>query len=208
MSATLLSVRGIAMRFGRRPVLDDVSFDLDAGRCVALVGENGAGKSTILRIVVGLLRPTSGEVVRHARLGYCPQAPLVFDGLTVEENFRWFAAAYGLESDRWPATATRLLEQFNFARERRTLVGVLSGGTKQKLNLAIALLAEPEILVLDEPYAGFDWDTYQRFWSLADELRATGRAIVTVSHFVFERERFDQVLMIHEGRLTVAESRV
>jgi len=202
MSAALLSARGIGMRFGRRCVLDDVTFDLAPGRCVGVVGENGAGKSTLLRILVGLLRPTSGRVERHARLGYCPQAPLVFDGLTVDENFRWFAAAYGLEHDQWRATAERLLARLDFARERRQLTGVLSGGTRQKLNLAIALLADPEVLVLDEPYAGFDWDTYQRFWVLADELRADGRAIVTVSHFVFERERFDRVLVIRDGRLT------
>jgi ABC-2 type transport system ATP-binding protein len=203
VSAALISARGIGMRFGRRRVLEDVSFDLEPGRCVGVVGENGAGKSTLLRILVGLLRPTSGRVERHARLGYCPQAPLVFDGLTVEENFRWFAAAYGIEEDRWRATSEWLLERLNFARERRQLTGVLSGGTRQKLNLAIALLADPEVLVLDEPYAGFDWDTYRRFWALADELRAAGRAIVTVSHFVFERERFDRLLVVRDGRLEV-----
>jgi ABC-2 type transport system ATP-binding protein len=206
VSAALLRACGIGMRFGHRRVLEDVSFDLEPGRCVGVVGENGAGKSTLLRILVGLLRPTTGEVERRARLGYCPQEPLVFDGLTVEENFRWFAAAYGLRDDQWRPTAERMLERLDFARERRRLTGVLSGGTRQKLNLAVALLAEPEVLVLDEPYAGFDWDTYQRFWALADELRAAGRAILTVSHFVFERDRFDQLLVVRGGRLAVEEA--
>lgn len=193
------------MRFGSRAVLDDVSFQLGRGECVGLVGENGAGKSTLLRIVVGLLHPRSGAVHRHGSIGYCPQEPLVFDGLTVDENFEFFAAAYGLPRERWRPAAAVLAEALNFERERRKPVGILSGGTRQKLNLAVALLPNPDVLILDEPYAGFDWETYLRFWQLAAALRAEGRSVLVVSHLVYERQRFDRLLELHDGKLRPAQ---
>lgn len=200
----LIEAVGIGKAFGSRRVLGDVSFQLDRGECVGLVGENGAGKSTLLRILVGLLQPNSGVVHRRGRVGYCPQDALVFDGLTVDENFEFFAAAYGLSRQAWRAAAGPLTDRLNFTRERRTEVGALSGGTRQKLNLAVALLADPDILILDEPYAGFDWDTYLRFWELAADLRANGRSVLIVSHLLHERQRFARLLELHEGKLRVA----
>ena len=202
----LLEAAGIRMGFGAHRVLDGVSFQLGRGECVGLVGENGAGKSTLLRILVGLLHPHSGAVNRRGTIGYCPQDALVFEGLTVDENFEFFAAAYGLSGERWRAAAGLLTDGLNFVRERRKQVGALSGGTRQKLNLAVALLANPDVLILDEPYAGFDWDTYLRFWRLAAELRAEGRSVLIVSHLVYERQRFDRLLELHEGTLRPVET--
>jgi len=204
-SSSLLDVRHVAMAFRRRRVLDDVSFTMGRGEHVALVGENGSGKSTLLRIIVGLLTPSFGAVHVEGKLGYCPQEPLVFEALTVDESFRYFASAYGLdgpEGARWMARRDALLEQFRFGQHLRTPVSELSGGTRQKLNLAIALLHEPDLLVLDEPYAGFDWETYLRFREFAEQAAAAGTGILVVTHLVYEPARFHRVLELAGGRLS------
>jgi ABC-2 type transport system ATP-binding protein len=195
----LLTVRHIAKAFGRNRVLVDVALKVVPGEIVGITGENGSGKSTLLNIIVGRLRPDSGSVAAAGRIGYCPQEMLVFDTLTVRENFRFFAAAYGRPD--WPAGMDVLLGRFNFARYVDTPVSHLSGGTRQKLNLAIAYLHEPEILVLDEPYSGFDWETYLHFWELTAELREQNRAVLVVSHFVHDRSRFDSLYRVAAGRL-------
>jgi ABC-type multidrug transport system ATPase subunit len=138
-------------------------------------------------------------VRRAGRLGYCPQETLVFDRLRVAENFRYFAAAYGIAD--WRAAMRRWTARLRFAADERRPAAVLSGGTRQKLNLALALLHEPDLLLLDEPYAAFDWETYLRFWELADELRAARRGVLVVSHFVYDRERFDRVVELRDGVL-------
>ena len=200
-SNRLIAAHSVSKSFGKRQVLNAVNLDIAAGLTVGLVGENGSGKSTLLRILVGLLQPTSGNVERCGHIGYCPQEALVVDGLTTEENFRYFAAAYGLPASRWRPRVEFLLDRLHFAADRQQLVSALSGGTRQKLNLAIALLHEPEMLVLDEPYAGFDWATYQRFWQLAHELRVQGTTILVVSHLIYDRSQFDHVVELRDGRL-------
>lgn len=200
-SNRLIAARSVSKSFGKRQVLRGVDLDIDAGLTVGLVGENGSGKSTLLRILVGLLQPTSGIIERCRRIGYCPQEALVIDGLTADENFRYFAAAYGLPASRWQPQVEFLLDRLHFSVDRQQLVSALSGGTRQKLNLAIALLHQPEMLVLDEPYAGFDWATYERFWQLAHELREQGTTILVVSHLIYDRSEFDRVIELRECRL-------
>lgn len=203
---TLIAAHNVSKSYGKRQVLSGVNLDIAAGLTVGLVGENGSGKSTLLRILVGLLQPGSGTIERYGRIGYCPQEALVVDGLTTDENFRYFAAAYALPASRWRPRVEFLLDRLHFAADRQQPVSALSGGTRQKLNLAIALLHEPEMLVLDEPYAGFDWATYQRFWQLAHELRAQGTTILIVSHLVYDRSEFDRVVELRDGRLEEAVS--
>jgi ABC-2 type transport system ATP-binding protein len=203
-SAVALNVCDVARAFGRRQVLDGVTFSACRGEMIGIVGENGAGKSTLLRILAGLLRPDRGRVELYGRIGYCPQDPQVHFGLTVEQNLEWFHAAYHLP-DRHRAEA--LMDVLALGRHRRVLVGELSGGSRQKLNLVLALMHDPDVLLLDEPYQGFDWETYLRFWDLADESRRAGRVIVIISHLVFERQRFDTVLRLHGGVLTPETAR-
>jgi ABC-2 type transport system ATP-binding protein len=193
------ALRGVAKRLGRRPVLRDVSLELEPGRLVAIVGENGAGKSTLLKILVGLLRPDAGTVELSGRLGYCPQEPILQDNLTVLEHFRLFGAAYGLGG--WREQAGALLERFRFGCHTNDLAGRISGGTRQKLNLCLALLHDPEVLVLDEPYAGFDHETFSRFWIAAAQLRARGAAVLVVTHLVEDERRFDAVHSLEDGVL-------
>jgi ABC-2 type transport system ATP-binding protein len=203
-SAVALNVCDVARAFGRHHVLDGVTFSARRGEMIGIVGENGAGKSTLLRILAGLLRPDRGRVELSGRIGYCPQDPQVHFGLTVEQNLEWFHAAYHLP-DRHRADA--LMDVLALGRHRRVLVGELSGGSRQKLNLVLALMHDPDVLLLDEPYQGFDWETYLRFWEVADESRRAGRVIVIISHLVFERHRFDTVLRLRGGVLTPETAR-
>ena len=195
---TALAARGIRKSFGRRQVLAGVDLDVAPGELVAVVGENGSGKTTLLRILAGDLRPDAGSVAVGGRPGYCPQAVVLDEALTVDQNIRYFQAAYGIGStDR----AGELIERLGYADCRGQRVGTLSGGTKQKLSLTLALMHDPPVLLLDEPYQGFDWETYLAFWDLAAELRERGTATVVISHLVFEQGRFDRICHLKNGRI-------
>jgi ABC-2 type transport system ATP-binding protein len=199
MDTFVLRVRDLEKSFGRHKVLRGVSFEVAPGTLVGIVGENGAGKSTLLKILAGELRPNSGQIVRRGAQGYCPQQVVVHDGLTVNQHLDYFRAAYGLRDLH---RAEELLEHLGYAAYRTSLVKTLSGGTKQKLNLTLALMHRPQVLLLDEPYQGFDWETYLRFWDLTSELRAQGCALLVISHLFFEQHRFDALYQLRQGRLT------
>ena len=145
------------------PVLGGATLHVDAGELVGLVGENGSDKSTLMQIIVGLMGRDGGAVDRPPRLGYCPQLPLLWDKLTIAEHFELFAQAYGLDPVAARASRDALLQELRFEKYLGYCVEALSGGTQQKLNLALALMHQPQLLLLDEPYSGFDWDTYLRF---------------------------------------------
>jgi len=174
------------------------------GELVGLVGENGSGKSTLLQIVVGLVGRDSGSVERPGRLGYCPQLAMLWDKLTVDEHFALFARAYGMSDDARGQAVSDLLDELQFERYRSYRVEALSGGTRQKLNLALALMHEPQLLLLDEPYSGFDWETYSRFWEMSERRRDNGMGILIVSHLLAERGRLDRIYTLRDGR-TVRE---
>jgi ABC-2 type transport system ATP-binding protein len=125
---------------------------------------------------------------------------VVNDNLTVGQHLRYFAAAHRLASLR---RADELVELLRFGRFRGQVAGALSGGTRQKLNLTLALLHDPDVLLLDEPYQGFDWETYLRFWDIAGDLRTRGTAIVVITHLIIEQDRFDLLADLADGRLTV-----
>ncbi len=199
-SLPLLRVAGLSGGYLRKTVFRDVSFAAFPGEILAIVGENGAGKSTLLRVLVGLRPATSGTIEVRGSLGYCPQELTLFEMLTVRENLRIHAAAHGL--DPWEPVMDHWLDRLSFADHRDTLISRLSGGTRQKLNLSLALLHGPSVLVLDEPYAAFDWHTYLRSWEILEEMRAAGCAVLVVSHLVFDLSRFDRVLELRNGRVS------
>lgn len=194
--------RGVWPRRRVLPVLRGADLVVEAGEIVGLVGENGSGKSTLMKILVGALAADAGEVRVAGRVGYCPQEPVLYDRLTCDEHLELFGVAYGMDADAIAASADALYDILGFASWRSTRVEELSGGTRAKLNLAVALLADPDVLLLDEPYAGFDWDTYQRFWDLAADRRTAGRSVLVISHFVTDRERFDRLVELRDGRTT------
>jgi len=209
---TVLSVEGVTKAFGHGPpwhrrsveVLRGATLQVNPGELVGLVGENGSGKSVLMKIVVGLLARDGGTVQRPERLGYCPQQPLLWDKLTVAEHFELFAEAYDLDGAAAAASRDGLIEELQFVKYLDYRVEDLSGGTRQKLNLALALLHDPQLLLLDEPYSGFDWETYLRFWEMAEERRSRGMGILVVSHLLAERERLTRVYELRDGRCEVA----
>ena len=192
--------RGLPPRRRRVEVLRGASLEVRRGELVGLVGENGSGKSTLMKIVVGLLERDGGTVARNGKLGYCPQTPLLWEKLTVDEHFELFARAYELDSNDAGAAAGALLDELQFERYRGYRIEDLSGGTRQKLNLALALMHSPDLLLLDKPYSGFDWETYLRFWEISERRRGEGMGILIVSHLISERERLDRVYELSEGR--------
>ena len=192
--------RGLPPRRHTIQVLDGASLIVCAGELVGLVGENGSGKSTLMQIVVGMLGSDSGRVERLGRLGYCPQTPMLWDKLTIDEHFALFARAYGLDDGLRDDAAAELASELRFERYRGYRVEELSGGTRQKLNLALALMHEPQVLLLDEPYSGFDWETYQRFWEMSERRRDAGMGILIVSHFLTERERLNRIYALDHGK--------
>ncbi|OKK03185.1 ABC transporter ATP-binding protein [Streptomyces sp. CB02400] len=184
--------------FGSRQVLRGVGFEARAGQLVGIVGENGAGKTTLLRILSGDLRPDDGRVDLVGTRGYCPQHPVLDEELTVRQHLRLFQIAYRLpDSDR----ALRLIDALSAAGYLDAPVKVLSGGTLQKLNLVLALMHDPDVVLLDEPYQGFDWETYLRFWDLAQELKGRGRTVIIVSHLAHDTGRLDVLHRLHDGLL-------
>ena len=198
MTEPVLQVQQIHKAYGRHTVLQGVDFSVMPGTLVGIVGENGAGKSTLLKILAGELRPNRGHVSRRGALGYCPQQVILNAALTVNQHLDYFRAAYNLAD---VTRAEALIERLGYQQYRTAVVSTLSGGTQQKVNLTLALMHQPTVLLLDEPYQGFDWETYLRFWDLTSELRAQGCAVVIISHLFFEQKRFDVLYQLQQGRL-------
>ena len=207
-AAPLLEASGIEMSYRRgvwplcreRRVLRGASLALYQGEVAGLVGENGAGKSTLMKILVGALAPDAGAVTWAGCLGYCPQEPVVYERLTCDEHFELFGHAYGMTPARERRSRRGLYAALGFERYAGTRAGQLSGGTLAKLNLGLALLADPAVLLLDEPYSGFDFDTYLKFWDLVAQRRSSGRSVLIISHFVTDAERFDRIVTLHDGK--------
>lgn len=181
------------------PVLRGADLALRPGEVVGLVGENGSGKSTLMKILVGALAADAGTVTVSGRLGYCPQEPVFYERLTCDEHFELFGRAYRMTAEAERQARRGIYRALGFERYAATRTDRLSGGTLAKLNLGLALLADPEVLLLDEPYAGFDWDTYIKFWDLVAQRRADGRSVLIISHFVADEERFDRIVQLRDG---------
>lgn len=197
----ILKLENIYKSYSKKPVLKEVSLQLEAGTLTGIVGENGSGKSTLMRIIAGDISANRGKVHKNGKTGYCPQEAILFPEITVQEHFRYFSAAYNIEAEVLNVRVEELLDHFNYRKYYNTRVNNLSGGTRQKLNLSIALLHEPELLILDEPYNGFDWDTYLKFWDYTKDLKEKGCTILVVSHLINEKKKFDRIYKLENGTL-------
>jgi ABC-2 type transport system ATP-binding protein len=197
----ILRARGVARRFGRDLALAPTDLVVSAGEVVALVGPNGAGKSTLLALLAGALEPSEGAVERaeDARIGWAPQRPAFYGRLTPQENLELFAR---LEGEADPAAAAAvLLRAFELPDGGRSS-GALSVGNRQRLNLAIALLGSPQVLLLDEPTASLDPAQRQRLWERVDAVRERGGAVVFATQNLEEvADHADRVVKLEDGRL-------
>ena len=195
----ILSACAVGRSYGTRVALRPTDFQLRDGEAVALVGPNGAGKSTLLALVAGALEPTTGSVTRRdgVRVGWAPQRSAQYGKLSARENLELFAR---LEGERDPeAAATRLLEEFDLPDECVPSAN-LSVGNRQRLNLAIAVLGEPRVLLLDEPTAALDLERRVSFWNRLDPLTESGGAFVFVTQSLEEVERLgDRVVALRDG---------
>jgi YD repeat-containing protein len=195
-----LDVRGIRKRYRRRPVLTGVDLTVRAGEIAAVVGANGSGKSTFLRICAGLTSPDAGQVRVYGSLGYCPQEGGTCDFLYPEEHFLLVGAGRGMSRRAARAAGRAQAAALDWDPAGRIQARHLSGGTRQKLNLVLAGLGEPDVLLLDEPYQGFDRGSYLDFWQQLWRWRAAGKAIVVVTHLLNQLDRVDTVLDLTPAR--------
>ena len=193
-SDAMLIGSGIVKRFGERLVLDGAELALHRGEVVALVGENGAGKTSLLRICAGLLAADAGTLERHGRIGYCPQLPALLEHLTAREHLILFGRAAGLDRASALREGDDLLAELGFNGADATVAKEMSGGNRQKLNLTLALLGDPQVLLLDEPYQGFDHGTYLDFWEHVHRWREQNVAVAVVTHLLTELWRVDRVV--------------
>ncbi len=189
-----LAAVGVCKRYGRKLILDDAALSARSGEAVAVLGENGAGKSTLLEICAGLIRPDRGQVAIRGRLGYCPQEPGLFDLLSADEHLALFAPALHLSRRLALERGRELLDEFAFPVADTSPARQLSGGARQKLNLALALLGSPNVLLLDEPYQGFDHGAYVSFWDHVSRWKSQGLAVVIVTHLLTDRSFVDRVV--------------
>jgi ABC-2 type transport system ATP-binding protein len=206
-STPLLAARGAGRRFGQTSALEPVELEVWDGDALALVGPNGAGKSTLLALLAGALEASSGKVERRkgARVGWAPQRPAQYGRLSARENLELFARLEGEHDPR--AAAERLLEAFELPGEAAPSAN-LSVGNRQRLNLAISLLGDPHVLLLDEPTAALDPDQRRRLWERVAALRAGGGAVVFATQNLEEVARIaSRVAALREGRLVFAGTR-
>jgi ABC-type multidrug transport system ATPase subunit len=193
---------GFPLPVGRTvEVLTGATIEIPDGEIVGIVGANGSGKSTLMKILVGALEADAGTVETSGQVGWCPQETLLYDRLTVRETFRLFGEAYGMSQSAIEDARERLADRLDFEHFLDYRIDHLSGGNRQKVNLSVALMHDPDVLLLDEPYTGFDWDTYLAFWDLAEDLTEAGTAIGIISHLINERERFDRIYELRDGKL-------
>jgi ABC-2 type transport system ATP-binding protein len=215
MTDAIVSIDHLTYTFGhdQPPAVDDLTAFVYPGEVTGLVGADGAGKTTLIRLIAGLLLPTSGSVtvlqfdsVReaeqiHARIGYMPQKFGLYEDLTVIENLRLYADLRGLVGPQRQVTFERLLKFTDLARFTDRLAGALSGGMKQKLGLACALVQKPELLLLDEPSVGVDPISRRELWQMVEELVDEGIGVIWSTAYLDEAEKCGHVLLLHEGKL-------
>ena len=190
----VLRLRGVSARRGRRTVLSGINLTIHRGEVVAVVGANGAGKSTLLQLCAGLLRASGGSIERTPNFGYAPQLDSLAPLLTVDEHLRLFGAARGIRQGRSVSTGHRLLTRLGWTARGDQPAGTLSGGTQQKLNVALAQLDAPDLLLLDEPYQGLDALAYEDLWALISAWRASGAGVLLVTHLLRDVDLVDRVV--------------
>jgi ABC-2 type transport system ATP-binding protein len=201
LSEPVLRVEGLGKRYGSREALRDVSFNAHAGEMVAVIGPNGAGKTTLLSILAGV-QPASAGSVSHAagEIGWVPQQPALYSKLSVVENLRLFARLEKVGDV--DAVLTRMLEQTGLAERAHERIDRLSGGNRQRVNVALGLLSGPPVILLDEPSSALDPAQRERLWGFITTLAAAGTSVVFSTHIVAEAARYaPRVLVLDQGTL-------
>jgi ABC-2 type transport system ATP-binding protein len=195
----VLEVDGLSKSFGERAALRDVSLDVQSGELLAVLGPNGAGKTTLLSILAGITKPDSGRIsASNGEVGWVPQQAGLYRRLTVEENLRLFAHMEGVSEIE--AIVERMLEQTGLGDRRHDQVSSLSGGNQQRINIAIGLLADPPVLLLDEPSSGLDPSQRVRLWEFVAGLAERGTTVIYSTHQIEEASHYgDRLVVLADG---------
>jgi ABC-2 type transport system ATP-binding protein len=208
-----VSVRNLVKRFGSFVAVDQISFEASPGEVFGFLGPNGSGKSTTIRILCGLLRPTSGEAyvaglsvvaqpeLIRRRIGYMSQKFSLYNDLTVIENIRFFAGMYNVAGDDLRRRLAWVVQMAGLSGREDNLTATLAGGWKQRLALGCAILHRPPIIFLDEPTSGVDPLSRRRFWELIQQLRSDGVTIFVTTHYMDEAEYCNRLTLIDRGKL-------
>ena len=211
-------VKDVTRRFGDFTAVNRVSFEVASGEIFGFLGSNGAGKSTTIRMLCGLLKPTSGSALVGGidvgadpdgvkqRIGYMSQRFSLYERLTVDQNIRFFGGVYGLGGARLEARRRFVLDMAGLAGREHVRASDLAGGWRQRLALGCAILHEPPIVFLDEPTGGVDPVSRREFWQLIDQLSVSGVTVLVTTHYLDEAEHCHRVAIIHAGRLAAIGS--
>jgi len=214
----VIEVEGLVKKFGSFVANDHLTFDVYKGEIFGFLGANGAGKTTAIRILCGLSRPTSGKVMVAGidatrqpeeikkRIGYMSQRFSLYEDLTVTENIELYGGIYGMTMKEIRPRTEELLDRLDFTRYGDTLIGSLPLGLKQKLAFAVAVFHDPEIVFLDEPTSGVDPITRRQFWEMIYETAVRGITIFVTTHYMDEAEYCDRVTIMNEGRIVALDS--
>ncbi len=208
--------RHLVKSFGSTRALDDVSFTVEAGETFGLIGPNGSGKTTLIRVLLGMAAPTSGEVYVLGRrvpdhrttsqIGYMTQASALYADLSVGENLAFFGALYGLRGKRLAQRIAETLALVDLTDRRDSPVGALSGGMRQRVSLAVALIHQPRLLFLDEPTVGIDPELRLQFWDYFAKLNEQGVTILVSTHHLDEAKRCHRLALLRFGSLLALDT--
>lgn len=217
-AGSAVEVRGLIKRFNHVQAVEDVGFSVRPGEIFGLVGPDGAGKTTTMRMLASVMKPDAGSIridgvdvvanpakTKH-HVSYMPQRFGLYEDLTVDENIRFYADLFGIPGREWRERAQRLLAASGMAPFGKRLAGQLSGGMKQKLGLTCALVHAPRVLLLDEPTTGVDPVSRREFWQILYSLRAEGVAMVISTAYLDEAERCDRLALLHRGRVMYCDT--
>jgi ABC-2 type transport system ATP-binding protein len=208
-----IEVKNLTKKFGAFTAVDAVSFEVHEGEIFGFLGANGAGKSTTIRMLCGLLEPTSGEAtvggfdvmtqseMVKQNIGYMSQKFSLYNDISVEENLNFFGGVYGLSKEKLKERKKYVLEMSHLVGQEKRLTGALPGGIKQRLALGCAIIHEPKIIFLDEPTGGVDPVMRREFWDLINELSQKGTTILVTTHYLDEAEFCNEIILINAGQL-------
>ncbi len=213
-----ISVRNLTKRFGSFTAVDHISFDVAKGEIFGFLGANGAGKTTAMRMLCGLSRPTEGdgyvagcdintqsEAIKH-RIGYMSQKFSLYADLTVEENIRLFSTIYGMSSSQIKEASERIFQELEMENMKNTFVKDIPVGWKQKLAFATATIHRPEVVFLDEPTGGVDPVTRRKFWELIYKASSDGMTVFVTTHYLDEAEYCNRISIMVDGKISALAS--
>lgn len=220
MESVLLDVQNLVKVYDDRRILDHLSFQMYDSEILGVLGPNGAGKSTTFKIINGLVEQDSGKVLFNGQdvrkngrgyktnVGVVPQEISLYSSLTVQQNLRFFGKMYNVDNDELKKRIDRILDWVELAEKRHSRIDSLSGGMKRRINIAVALIHEPQLVIMDEPTVGIDPQSRSAIWEIIAQLKKSGKSVIITSHYVDEIERLsDRVLIMDWGKI-IAEGTV